>query len=48
MEINRGIISTFFEDMKLHNTDNNEKSYLSSKSAYWNYFCRIMWHWRLE
>jgi len=22
--------------------------FLSSKSAYYNYFWRIMWHWRLE
>jgi len=25
-----------------------KKCFLSSKSAYYNYFWRIMWHWRLE
>ncbi len=28
--------------------DNNNKSVLSSKSAYYNGFWRIMWHWSLE
>ncbi len=27
------------------NVDNNKKCFLSSKSAYYNDFCRNMWHW---
>jgi len=30
------------------NFDSKNKCYLSSKSAYFNDFWRIMWHWRLE
>jgi len=30
------------------NIDNNNKCFLSSKSAYSNDFWRITWHWRLE
>ncbi len=29
------------------NIDNNKKCFLSRKSAYYNDFWRIMWHWRL-
>ncbi len=31
----------------VYKIDNN-KFFLSSKSAYWNDFWRIMWYWRLE
>ncbi len=37
------IISTIFFNM-----GNNKKCFLSSKSAHYNDFWRIMWHWRLE
>jgi len=30
------------------NIDNNTKCLLISKSAYYNDFSKIMWHWRLE
>jgi len=33
--------------VQLFNID-NQKCFLSSKSAYFNHFWRIMWHWRLE
>jgi len=26
----------------------DDKCFLSSRSAYYNDFCRIMWHWRLK
>ncbi len=32
----------------LFNIDKNKKCFLSSKSAYYNDFWRIMWYWRLD
>ncbi len=30
------------------NIDNNKECFFSIKSAYYNDFWRIMWHWRLQ
>ncbi len=43
------IVSTqILSSTTVFNIDNNKKYFLRSKSAYYNDFWRIMWHWRLE
>ncbi len=40
----------FHKNTKQYNCFNidNNKSFLSSKSAHWNDFCRIMWYWKFS